>query len=35
LDDSAKEEDFEEVKNLVELKAIPAVILNIYRRIFK
>jgi adenine-specific DNA-methyltransferase len=35
LDDSAREEEFEEVKDLVELKAIPAVILNIYKRIFK
>jgi adenine-specific DNA-methyltransferase len=35
LDDSAREDQFEDVKNLVELRPIPAVILNIYRRIFK
>ncbi len=35
LDDSAREEEFEDVKDLVELKPIPAVILNVYRRIFK
>jgi len=35
LDDSAREEEFEDVKNLVELKPIPAVILNVYKRIFK
>lgn len=35
LDDSAREEDFEDVKDLVELRPIPAVILNVYRRIFK
>jgi adenine-specific DNA-methyltransferase len=35
LDESAREEEFEGVKNLVELKPIPAVILNVYRRIFK
>ena len=35
LDDSAREEDFEDIKNLVELKPIPSAILNIYRRIFK
>jgi adenine-specific DNA-methyltransferase len=35
LDDSAREEEFEDVKDLVDLKPIPEVILNIYRRIFK
>jgi adenine-specific DNA-methyltransferase len=35
LDDSAREEEFEDVANLVELKPIPAAILNVYRRIFK
>lgn len=35
LDDSAREEEFEEIKSLVELKPIPAVILNVYKRIFR
>jgi len=35
LDDSAREEEFEDIKKLVELKPIPAVILNVYKRIFK
>ncbi len=35
LDDSAREEEFEDIENLVELKPIPAVILNVYKRIFK
>lgn len=35
LDDSAREEEFEGVAKLVELRPIPAVILNVYRRIFK
>lgn len=35
LDESAREEEFEEVSDLVELKPIPAVILNVYKRIFK
>lgn len=35
LDDSVREEEFEDVKKLVELKPIPAVILNVYKRIFK
>ena len=35
LDDSAREEEFDDVEDLVELKPIPAVILNVYRRIFK
>lgn len=35
LDESAREEEFEDIKRMVELKPIPAVILNVYRRIFK
>ena len=35
LDESAREEEFEDVAKLVELKPIPAVILNVYRRIFR
>jgi len=35
LDESAREEEFEDVASLVELKPIPAVILNVYRKIFK
>lgn len=35
LDDSAREEEFEDIAGLVELRPIPAVILNVYRRIFK
>jgi len=35
LDESAREEEFEDVKSLVELRPIPAVILNVYKRIFK
>ena len=35
LDDSAREEEFEDIEKLVELKPIPAVILNVYKRIFK
>ena len=35
LDESAREEEFEDVEKLVELKPIPAVILNVYKRIFK
>jgi len=35
LDESAREEEFEDVRSLVELKPIPAAILNVYRRIFK
>lgn len=34
LDESAREEEFENLLDLVELKPIPAVILNVYRRIF-
>jgi len=35
LDDSAREEEFEDVKGMVDLKPIPEVILNVYRIIFK
>lgn len=35
LDDSTREEEFKDVRKLVELKPIPAVILNVYKRIFK
>ena len=35
LDDSAREEEFEDVIDMVDLKPIPEVILNVYRRIFK
>ncbi|MBI1952896.1 MAG: site-specific DNA-methyltransferase [Candidatus Omnitrophica bacterium] len=35
LDESAREEEFEDVRLLVDLKPIPAVILNVYKRIFK
>ena len=35
LDDSAREEEFEDVKGMVDLKPIPEVILNVYRRIFR
>ncbi len=35
LDESAREDDFEDVVEWVELKPIPAVILNVYKRIFK
>lgn len=35
LDDSAREEEFEDVSSLVDLKPIPSVILNVYKRIFK
>lgn len=35
LDESAREEEFEDIADLVELKPIPAVILNVYKRIFK
>jgi adenine-specific DNA-methyltransferase len=35
LDESAREEEFEDMKDLVKLKPIPAVILNVYRRIFR
>lgn len=35
LDESAREEEFEDIKKLVDLKPIPAVILNVYKQIFK
>ncbi len=35
LDESAREDEFEDVADWVELKPIPAVILNVYKRIFK
>lgn len=35
LDESAREEEFEDMNGLVKLKPIPAVILNVYKRIFK
>ncbi len=35
LDESAGEEEFEDFKSLVELKPIPAAILNVYKSIFK
>jgi adenine-specific DNA-methyltransferase len=35
LDESAREEEFEDVIELVDLLPIPEVILNIYRRIFR
>ena len=35
LDDSAREEDFEDIKDMVDLKSIPEIILNVYRRIFR
>lgn len=35
LDESAREEEFEDVMEKVDLKPIPEVILNIYRRIFR
>lgn len=35
LDESAREEDFEEINNLVELKPIPVAILNVYKGIFR
>jgi len=35
LDESAREEEFEDIEELVELRPIPAVILNVYKRIFK
>jgi adenine-specific DNA-methyltransferase len=35
LDESAREEEFEDIADLVELRPIPAVILNVYRRILR
>lgn len=35
LDESAREDEFEDISDLVDLRPIPEVILNVYRRIFK
>lgn len=35
LDESAREEEFEDMNGNIELKPIPAVMLNVYKRIFK
>jgi adenine-specific DNA-methyltransferase len=35
LDESAREEEFDDIRNFVSLKPIPSVILNVYKRIFK
>jgi len=35
LDDSAREEEFEDMRDMIQLKPIPSVILNVYKRIFK
>ena len=35
LDDSNKEEEFTDIVNLIEIKPIPASILNVYRRLFR
>jgi adenine-specific DNA-methyltransferase len=35
LDDSVREEEFEDIRKLVDLKPIPAVILNVYKQTFK
>jgi len=35
LDESTREEEFEQIRTLVELKPIPDAILNVYKRIFK
>lgn len=35
LDDSAREEEFEDMADMVDLKPIPEVILNVYRRLCK
>lgn len=35
LDESAREEEFEDMADELQLKPIPAVILNVYKRIFK
>jgi len=35
LDDSNKEEDFIDIANIIEIKPIPASIMNVYRRLFK
>ena len=35
LDDSNKEEDFADIADLIEIRPIPASILNVYRRLFR
>jgi adenine-specific DNA-methyltransferase len=35
LDESAREEEFDDIKELVTLRPIPAIILNVYDKIFK
>lgn len=35
LDESARDEEFEDIKSLVQLKPIPTAILSVYKRIFK
>jgi adenine-specific DNA-methyltransferase len=35
LDESAREEEFADIADLIELKPIPAMILNVYKRIFR
>lgn len=35
LDDSDKAEEFSDLKDLIEIKPIPASVLNVYRRIFR
>ena len=35
LDDSNKEEEFTDIADLIEIKPIPASILNVYRRLFR
>ena len=35
LDDSNKEEEFEEIADLIEVRPIPASIMNVYRRLFR
>ncbi len=35
LDESAREEEFEDIKTAIELKPIPTAIFNLYKRLFK
>lgn len=35
LDESAREDEFEEISSLVDLKPIPNAIMNVYKRLFK
>ena len=35
LDESAREDEFEDIKKLVELKPVPIAIFNLYKRIFR